>query len=178
MVVARCYTQRRIDVDPAQEPAESLAHLALVVDELGSRLPQNPDGSCAHVTPHGCGVYDHRPAPCRRYDCRFFSLAAISVPPAPGGQTEPRWLFSPGTPEDFALLTLAEVGAARFAAEQGGKEWRGEDALKAALQYAPPRLSEQTARTAALRAPPAAKRQTLAQSLSRSLRKAEQRGRQ
>ncbi len=33
-------------------------------------LRHGPDGRCAHLGPTGCEVYAHRPAICRRYDCR------------------------------------------------------------------------------------------------------------
>ncbi|MBK9032770.1 MAG: YkgJ family cysteine cluster protein [Myxococcales bacterium] len=35
-------------------------------------IRQRADGYCAHNDPatHGCGVYQHRPATCRSYDCR------------------------------------------------------------------------------------------------------------
>lgn len=33
-------------------------------------LRHGPDGRCAHLGPTGCDAYAHRPATCRRYDCR------------------------------------------------------------------------------------------------------------
>lgn len=33
-------------------------------------LRRGPDGRCAHLGATGCEVYAHRPATCRRYDCR------------------------------------------------------------------------------------------------------------
>lgn len=33
-------------------------------------LKRKEDGSCAHLTPRGCGIYDTRPGICRRFDCR------------------------------------------------------------------------------------------------------------
>lgn len=37
---------------------------------MGLALKQKPDGTCAHLGPKGCEIYDIRPAICRTYDCR------------------------------------------------------------------------------------------------------------
>lgn len=33
-------------------------------------LARKPDGSCSHLTSHGCGIYETRPSLCRSFDCR------------------------------------------------------------------------------------------------------------
>jgi Fe-S-cluster containining protein len=34
-------------------------------------LESSPDGSCAHLGPSGCEIYDRRPYVCRQFDCRM-----------------------------------------------------------------------------------------------------------
>lgn len=39
-------------------------------DRATNTLVRRPDGSCVHLDGGRCTVYEHRPAVCRRYDCR------------------------------------------------------------------------------------------------------------
>lgn len=82
---ACCSTQVRVPVDPDIEPADSLRHLDVVCDADGLRLRKTAEGHCVHLTSQGCGVYQHRPAACRYYDCRVFGLAGVRPKPAPNG---------------------------------------------------------------------------------------------
>ena len=34
------------------------------------RLPLTAAGDCAHLTDHGCAIYERRPRVCRGFDCR------------------------------------------------------------------------------------------------------------
>lgn len=57
--------------------AEDEANLsAYQFDEIKVRetvfriLKSNPDGTCVHLGPQGCSIYEQRPEVCRAYDCR------------------------------------------------------------------------------------------------------------
>lgn len=64
---ARCCTLR-FALSP-QDLDEGIVRWDYARPYLNAR---RPDGYCIHCHPHtgACGVYAHRPAPCRTYDCR------------------------------------------------------------------------------------------------------------
>jgi Fe-S-cluster containining protein len=69
-------------------------------------IAQRPDGYCVHCHPDtgACGVYAHRPAPCRAYDCR--------------GDKRIWQDFEAGIPADYAAID-AERRARRTARHAG-----------------------------------------------------------
>ena len=85
-----CCYYGHVNIDPAKERAEDLAHLDVVPHETGGfALRKREDGACIHLGPDGCTVYDHRPRACRFYDCRLFSLIGM-VDTFDGGRHRPR----------------------------------------------------------------------------------------
>jgi Fe-S-cluster containining protein len=35
-------------------------------------MSKSSSGACVYLEPHGCSIYDKRPAACREFDCRSF----------------------------------------------------------------------------------------------------------
>ncbi len=56
------------------------------------RIARRASGDCVHHDGERCGVYAHRPAPCRRYDCRndprIWHDFEARIPAAEPGQME------------------------------------------------------------------------------------------
>jgi len=95
---ACCYF-KIVDFDPRLEPSANLARLRYVQDEDKegwARLEKRSDGACVHLGEKGCSVYEHRPAPCREFDCRTSSLVGMSQV-FDAGQVSPAWLFESHT---------------------------------------------------------------------------------
>jgi Fe-S-cluster containining protein len=73
-----CCWHQRVAVFPGLDPVELYDVEAIggeIVKPGGEKLgpilllKQKPDGSCIHLGPGGCEVYDHRPRICRSFDC-------------------------------------------------------------------------------------------------------------
>ncbi len=68
------------------------------------RNARHPNGACLHLEPDsfGCQVYEHRPAPCRAFDCRgdrrIWTDYEQRIPAPLGAEVD-----EPMTPEDPAL---------------------------------------------------------------------------
>jgi hypothetical protein len=88
---ACCYA-KRVVVNPEEEPPENLAVLALAKDRYGTRLRRRKDGSCTHLGPAGCTVYEHRPRICRLYDCRTAAICGDRFQSR--GKAAPLWRFA------------------------------------------------------------------------------------
>lgn len=121
-----CCHHETINVDPADEPPESIAHLSLEpnphADQVYThpdgrttkcaplRLRHQDDGACIHLGPTGCTVYEYRPRSCRNFDCRVASLGCHQVS-FPGGRITPVWVFDRTEPDDAALMMALEAAA-------------------------------------------------------------------
>jgi hypothetical protein len=84
------------------------------------------DGYCTHNQPgsFGCGVYEHRPAPCRRFDCRTDSRIWTDYErriPAPLGDEE--------------IITLAPRPSAEKIAERAHDRHIAMEVEEAALRF-------------------------------------------
>jgi len=99
---ACCYFSK-VEFDPQAERAEDLAHLDFV-EEVDNkvRLRKREDGACIHLGEKGCTVYEHRPRPCRFYDCRVAALVGM-VDTFDGDRHSPFWIFDPHTPKSRAF---------------------------------------------------------------------------
>ncbi|MGD0108250.1 MAG: YkgJ family cysteine cluster protein [Rhodopila sp.] len=116
---ACCY-HSWIAVDRAVEPAERLAHLGLVPDELGDMQLRHADtGACVHLGPQGCTVYEHRPTICRSYDCRMIGFFSLAIDHGNGHQ-EPNWEFGMVTAEDKAIKAAITYLVMLYRAEHSG----------------------------------------------------------
>lgn len=62
-----CCHHQRVLVTPGDP--EELYDTESVLDGKFKLLRQRPDGSCIHLGPGGCEVYENRPAICRAFDC-------------------------------------------------------------------------------------------------------------
>lgn len=71
-------------------------------------LQKNPDGSCVHLGPDGCMVYEHRPHACRHYDCRMFALSGIHDS-YDNDHKPPVWIFEPQTDESRAYYAAMQL---------------------------------------------------------------------
>jgi uncharacterized protein len=67
---AACCVHDRVPLDPA---VDRLDLLSWEHDRGQAVLKRRADGACVHLD-QGCGVYDHRPQACRRFDCRVWYL--------------------------------------------------------------------------------------------------------
>ncbi len=75
-------------------------------------LKRKPDGSCVHLGPSGCEVYERRPAACRTFDCRLYSALGIGIQfNADRGavQQAPTWLFRTETAKDLLWRFAADI---------------------------------------------------------------------
>ena len=66
------------------------------------------DGACVHLGDGGCSIYEHRPATCRRYDCRIFSLFGTGDN-VEGGRYTPAWIFRPQGRHGRVLVAAYQV---------------------------------------------------------------------
>jgi len=103
-----------------QETLRRIARVRLKRD--AQRAPQdtslNPDnlGRCPMLRGDACSIYTHRPQTCRKYDCRVFAAAGISLGTGPQNAINERvwqWRFDYPTELD-ALLHGAVRQAAAF----------------------------------------------------------------
>lgn len=95
---------------------DDISRLDTEIRDDGVRyLKRKPDGSCVHLGPSGCEVYEHRPAACRQFDCRLYSALGIGIQfNADRGDVKqaPTWLFRQDTVKDFLWKTAAELAVA------------------------------------------------------------------
>ena len=128
-----CCFCAQIDFDSAMERPADLAHLDFAqIDGGRVRLSKRPDGSCVHLIDGNCSVYEHRPQPCRSYDCR--SAALVSMTDNFGdGRFSPAWIFEATTEEARILRTGFQVLSAEYKAH-ARKAGKG-ITIKAALDY-------------------------------------------
>jgi hypothetical protein len=118
-----CCYYHEVDFDPSRERAEDLKHLDTVEAENGRvRLRKRADGACIHLGDTGCTVYEHRPRPCRFYDCRGMALVSV-VESFDGGRRSPFWIFESHNQkgemlkQGFQFLGMAH----QFGAQKSGK---------------------------------------------------------
>lgn len=110
-----CCWYSRVEVFP--EKGDDPERLDTVRADDGTLvLRKREDGACIHLTEKGCGVYDHRPAACRAYDCRLSGAMGI-VDTFDSGHKSPVWKFHLDTSEDRALAMALTLGAARVMAK-------------------------------------------------------------
>jgi Fe-S-cluster containining protein len=111
--VACCY-HPNVDVEPAHERPEDLAHLDIVQHaDGGFALRKREDGACVHLGPSGCTVYAHRPRACRAYDCRLFSVIGL-VDHYDGDQIPPAWIFEASSKADRVRELALRLAAGRY----------------------------------------------------------------
>jgi len=109
---------------------EETQTLARIPRELLVAAPGQPEGNvvlgydehglCPMLIDDQCSIYEHRPLPCRSYDCRIFPAAGIEPGDegkAPIAQQIRRWKFSCPTPRDRNQHTAVQA-AARFLRER------------------------------------------------------------
>ena len=132
---ACCY-YHQVDFDPSKERKEDLAHLEMEGIEGGRvRLKKRADGACVHLVAGGCSVYEHRPSPCRFYDCRSMALVSM-VDTFDGGRHSPFWIFDPRTrkgeilKQGFQFLGMAYQASA----QKSGKSNTAGETFAYALQ--------------------------------------------
>jgi hypothetical protein len=114
-----CCRHDYIPVNPAEEPAERLAHLDLMPDPKGHlELRHRDDGACIHLGEAGCTVYEHRPSLCRLYDCRANAALGLRLKPV-FGDYEPAWHFRVETTEDKILVGATNLVKYLYV-QQGG----------------------------------------------------------
>jgi hypothetical protein len=98
-----CCWFHHVPVERDENP-ENLPYLDTVMQEDSSMiLRKRDDGACVHLGEQGCTVYEHRPAACRTYDCRYMSLIGISHP-YDDNHSPPTWLFDVSTDESKAVI--------------------------------------------------------------------------
>ncbi len=120
-----CCHHRRIDVDPARERPEDLAHLDLIPDPDahvagGMMLRKRTDGACVHLGSDGCTVREHRPAACRLYDCRIAGVLGIVEPYGDHGHRSPLWVADQHTTFDRLFVAVLQFTAMQSAAQNKG----------------------------------------------------------
>lgn len=115
-----CCYHKGVDVHPGDERPEDLMHLDLVHREgEGWFLRKREDGACVHLGPDGCTVYQHRPAACRMYDCRSYSLIGM-IDTYSEDHQQPMWLFQPTTLEGrIYAFAMQMLGLAEKRSEAG-----------------------------------------------------------
>lgn len=127
---ACCY-YAEVEVTPAQESPEALAHLDVVrnAKDNGWALRKKPDGSCVHLDDTGCSVRAHRPLACRHYDCRLYAMSGV-LDSYSGGRVQPTWVFNSGSETDREFADAMMMGGAIH-----GKTTKGsaQEAFKAAV---------------------------------------------
>jgi hypothetical protein len=127
---ACCY-HSHIDVDPAKERAEDLAHLELVPYPTGGlALRKREDGACFHLGPSGCTVYAHRPRACRCYDCRVYSAIGV-IDTYDGDRHSPAWGFDRTTVGERVYEMALRLAAAKHMATEAN--WNSNTVLVAAF---------------------------------------------
>jgi hypothetical protein len=134
---ACCYFHE-VDFDPKAERASDLPFLDFVVGDDGKAvLRKREDGACVHLGDSGCTVYEHRPRPCRHYDCRGVALVSM-VDTFDGDRHSPFWIFDPQTKkggllkEAFKILGMMRQGQAAAS----GESLTAADTFGFALQHA------------------------------------------
>jgi Fe-S-cluster containining protein len=83
-------------------------------------LGYDEQGRCPMLIADQCSIYEHRPLPCRSYDCRIFPAAGIAAGDegkAPIAQQIRRWKFSYPFPRDRNQHAAVQA-AARFLRER------------------------------------------------------------
>jgi hypothetical protein len=93
-------------------------------------IAKRPDGTCTYLGDDGCMIYADRPAACRTFDCRAFSLARASWPNNPEmNQVVRSWQWRTPTTDDLdaAAAFRAAVADARR------RHPRGESAVAEAM---------------------------------------------
>lgn len=130
---ACCYYPK-IDFEPGLERPEDLEHLDMVPDpeRVGwAVLRKREDGGCIHLGPDDqCQVYEHRPLPCRKYDCRIFSAVGV-IDHFEGGRLPPVWSFDITELRDQVRELALRIAAAKYVA--GKKEWTAGEVVKEAF---------------------------------------------
>lgn len=129
---ACCYYSK-IDFDPAKERPEDLEHLDMSPDpdkEGFAVLRKREDGACIHLGPGGCEVYEHRPLPCRKYDCRIFSVIGL-VDVISDKHRSPAWSFDILNTRDKLRGLALRIAAATYIKKH--KDWTAGEAVKAAF---------------------------------------------
>jgi Fe-S-cluster containining protein len=129
---ACCYYSK-IDFDPTKERIEDLEHLDMLLDpdrEGFAVLRKQENGACIHLGPNGCEVYDHRPLPCRKYDCRIFSAIGM-VDVIDDERRSPAWSFDILNTRDKMRELALRIAAAKFIAKHD--DWTAGEAVKAAF---------------------------------------------
>ncbi len=133
-----CCWADRIEV----EPGDDLTRLATIRDADGARvLRHREDGACIHLTAHGCGVREHRPAVCRSYDCRVAGAVGL-IEEFSNGHATPGWFFEIETPADRALALALRLGAMRVVRAATDGEFDVAEAALAAWTLAREYLNE------------------------------------
>lgn len=128
-----CCFHKRVEV----REGDDLAHLDTEPDPEtgGLKLRKRADGGCIHLGPKGCSVYEHRPAVCRQYDCRAYSLIGMVVkyPDAIGNtHNAPVWNFGvPRTRDEKIFLLALRLAVVRHMRDN--PDWNADTALRAAL---------------------------------------------
>ncbi len=65
-----CCRHDRIFLGPGDDPRRYRWH----VEDGYAVLERRPDGACIYLTASGCGIHEHAPSICRRFDCRVLVL--------------------------------------------------------------------------------------------------------
>lgn len=135
---SQCCYSKSVAFDPSLERAADLAHLDTVAtDKPGEvRLRKRDDGACVHLGAGGCSVYEHRPHPCRLYDCRIFALVAM-VDAFDGGRQSPVWIFDPHNRRGQILREGFRFMGMTYAGQKtaSGVGFTAEETLRYAMQH-------------------------------------------
>jgi len=93
-------------------PSACLARAARP-EQHDSILDQNVHGRCPMLAEDGCSIYAHRPQTCRKYDCRAFAAAGISLGTGPQSPVNERiWQWSFDYPTELDAQRHCAVRAA------------------------------------------------------------------
>ena len=87
-----------------------------------SLLGYDEAGRCPMLVENACSIYNHRPATCRRYDCRIFAATGLAEPEAGKAsimERAARWRFSYAREEDRILHRRLKAGV-RFLLDAPG----------------------------------------------------------
>jgi len=130
---ACCY-YNKIDFEPTKERPEDLAHLDMIPDpdrEGFVMLRKRDDGGCVHLGPDGqCGVYEHRPLPCRKYDCRIFGVIGL-VDTFDGDRRSPAWSFDILSLKERTEAIALQIAAFKYISTH--PIWTAAEAVKEAF---------------------------------------------
>ncbi len=164
-----CCYYGHVNIDPAKERAEDLAHLDVVPHETGGfALRKREDGACIHLGPDGCTVYDHRPRACRFYDCRLFSLIGM-VDTFDGGRHSPAWGFDQITKLERAYGLALRLAAAKHMASE--PNWNANTVLAATFTEFKELLPKAMELVAQFESMPLAEQEKIVNQIAEHLRK-------